>query len=70
MPKIGKFKTSFETPQELANFLSGTLIPDLIDSGRYATAHDFMEAIYWLWDAGAIRPPRGGAELGDDSIEE
>ena len=54
MPRLGKFKTSYDNAQYFVDFLQDTLIPDLIASGHYATAHDFAEAVYWLAWAGEV----------------
>ncbi len=40
------------TRKEFVNYLETTLIPDLIDSGRDATASDFAVAIRFIEDPG------------------
>jgi len=65
MPKTGKFKTSFKNPQQFVDFLEDRLIPDLKESGHEATAHDLMEAVYWLWENSIV----DASTLGDDSLD-
>lgn len=38
----------FASKQEFIEYLRLTLIPDLVSSGRKATAEDFLEAIHWM----------------------
>ena len=45
---MSEFKPNYETHNDYITFVETTLIPDLYASGQDETAHDFMEAIYWI----------------------
>jgi hypothetical protein len=42
------FKPNFKNVDDFIYFLRTRLIPDLKKSGKFETAQDFEEAIYWL----------------------
>ena len=39
---------NFTSPEDFAEYLEETLIPDLEANGSQATADDFKEAVYWI----------------------
>ena len=47
-PKTKVWKPSFNSKEEYMDYLTHTLIPDLLKSGNDATANDFKEAIFWI----------------------
>jgi hypothetical protein len=50
----GQVRLHYASPEDFIDFLNETLIPDLIDSGKYGIANDFMEAIFWIRDGMGI----------------
>lgn len=45
---LAKRKGKTMEKQEFINYLTETLIPDLMESGHVATAQDFMRAVWFL----------------------
>lgn len=56
------FKPNFKSAQKFADYLNNTLIPDLEDSGKEATAEDFEQGVdhlEYLIDKGKILNVKG-----------